>query len=148
AAQDAATKAYVDAKLAETPNGDTLPSDPKIGDVFYNTSDLTLYVYDGSDWTPIGKGTGGGTIIDLPKDMFYIGDVDNKATPIAKVDIPVSGFGAAKDTLIMDNFRMTNLGNPIQAQDAVTKAYVDRIPQIGHEEIIHDQGVFGRTETT
>lgn len=124
--QDAATKAYVD-RIAETPSGATLPADPNVGDVFYNTTDKTLYVFDGTDWSAIRSGSngGGGAIIDLPKDMFYIGDADNKAAPIDKIDIPLSGFGGAQDTLIMGNYRITMLGNPLYAEDAATKAYVD-----------------------
>lgn len=125
--QDAATKAYVDSKIAQTPSGDTLPTDPNVGDVFYNTTDNTLYVFNGTDWSAIGSGSnGGGSIIDLPKDMFYIGDVDNKATPINKVDIPLSGFGSPQDTLMMGNHRITQLADPVYSEDAATKAYVDR----------------------
>lgn len=125
--QDAATKAYVDSKIAETPTGDTLPLNPNVGDVFYNTTDKTLYVFDGTDWSAIGSGSngGGGTIIDLPKGMFYIGNADNKAIPIDKKDIQLSGFGSAQDTLIMGNYRITKLANPIYPEDAATKAYVD-----------------------
>ncbi len=126
--QDAATKAYVDSKIAETPSGDTLPADPKIGDVFFHTTDNTLYVFDGTEWKPIGSNEGG-TIINLPEDQFYIGNADNKAEPIEKNAIPLSGFGTATDTLSLGNgtknFRIANLADPIRDQDAATKAYVD-----------------------
>src|SRR5690606_34517496 len=59
------------------------------------------------------------------KDMFYIGDADDKATPVDKIDIPLSGFGGAQDTLIMNNQRITKLADPKYAEDAATKSYVD-----------------------
>jgi hypothetical protein len=33
---------------------------PRIGDAYYNTVSLGLFVYNGSDWVPASSGTGGG----------------------------------------------------------------------------------------
>lgn len=110
----------VDETATDISTGDVLPTDPKAGDIFYNTTEKTLYIFDGVEWIPIGN-----DIPDLPKDMFYIGDENNKATPIEKGDVPLSGFGGAQDSLLMNNHRITQLGDPIYPEDAATKGYVD-----------------------
>lgn len=32
------------------------PANPKLGQIYYNSSDSLLYWYDGAQWKPVGKG--------------------------------------------------------------------------------------------
>ena len=32
------------------------PANPKLGQIYYNSSDSLLYQYDGAQWKPVGKG--------------------------------------------------------------------------------------------
>lgn len=32
------------------------PANPKLGQIYYNSSDSLLYLYDGAQWKPVGKG--------------------------------------------------------------------------------------------
>lgn len=32
------------------------PANPKLGQIYYNSSDSLLYQYDGAKWKPVGKG--------------------------------------------------------------------------------------------
>lgn len=65
----------------------------------------------------------------LPTDHLFVGNADGKAGSIAKVDIPVSSFGAASADLALGEtgsmHRITYLQDPVEKQDAATKNYVD-----------------------
>jgi hypothetical protein len=40
-------------------SGATFPSNPDAGELFFKTTDSSLYVYDGSQWAQVGAGAGG-----------------------------------------------------------------------------------------
>ena len=113
--QDAATKKYVDSKAGSTTT--TEPTSPTAGSTYYNTTDSTFYVYNGSAWMPVDN--------KLYNGQLYVGNASNIATSTAKSSISLSGFGAAKDTVNMGGYRLVNLADPLYAQNAATKTYVD-----------------------
>jgi len=123
--QEAATKKYVDAKTASatTPSGPTAP-DPataKAGDIYYDTTEKQLYFYNGTEWSPIDSRLNNGEL--------FVGDATGHPISTAKNLIPLSGFGTAlTDISIGDgttNFKITNLADPVNDQEAATKKYVD-----------------------
>jgi len=134
--QDAATKKYVDDQTASTPSGDTNPSIAEVGDVFYNTLEKKLYVYNGTEWVEIGAGgsTPGG---DVNPPAAEVGDIfynttDHKlyvynGTTWVPVGLDPDNMGnhTATETLKMGGFKILNLADPTELQDAATKKYVD-----------------------
>ena len=117
AEQEAATKKYVDGKVGSAPTGTAPPANPIAGSTYYNTTDKTFYVYDGSQWVPVDN--------KLAKDQFYVGDASNNAVAIAKNAIPLSGFGAAAADVDFGSHKISNLADPSTDQEAATKKYVD-----------------------
>jgi hypothetical protein len=117
-AQDAATKKYVDSKTTKTPVGPTAPANPVVGDTYYNTTDKRLYVYNGTDWVPVGNDK-------LAEGNLFVGNAQGIATPTAKGEVSLTGFGAPTAELSMAGKNITNLGTPVGNQDAVNKKYVD-----------------------
>lgn len=116
--QDAATKKYVDSKSSSKPPvGPTAPVNPVAGDTYYNTTDNRLYVYNGKDWVPVDN--------KLADGHLYVGSPDGIAISTPKNVIPLSGFGSAQGDVSMGNFKITNLVDPINPQEAATKNYVD-----------------------
>lgn len=83
AAQDAATKAYVDGRQFNAAN------------------------------------------ILLPTGNFLVGDIAGKAAATLKNTISITGFAAPTADLAVGGFKITGLANPVNAQDAVTKNYID-----------------------
>ncbi|WP_316820731.1 tail fiber domain-containing protein [Pedobacter gandavensis] len=59
--------------------------------------------------------------LQLGKDNFLVGDVNGKASEIAKTAISLSGFAAAGADIEMGGFKLSNLADPITAFDAVNK---------------------------
>jgi len=111
---DAANKKYVD-DLVATPT--TKPTNPKSGATYYDTTTKTFYVFDGSGWVPIDN--------KLPTNELFVGDANGNAAPTLKIDIPLSGFGAAKTDVALGGFKLTGVADPGADQDAATKKYVD-----------------------
>lgn len=70
-------------------------------------------------------------ILGLPYHHFFVGDSTNKAIAVAKYLIPISGFDKAAGNLVMgtgkpgSNYKITNMADPGDPQDAATKNYVD-----------------------
>ncbi|MDP4184065.1 MAG: hypothetical protein Q8862_02750, partial [Bacteroidota bacterium] len=70
------------------------------------------------------------SLLALPTGNFFVGNSSGKAVATAKSSIEISGFGNAKANVSMGdgtiNYKITNLLDPILAQDAATKNYVDK----------------------
>lgn len=115
--QEAATKKYVDSKTATTPAAPTAPTTGLAGDTYYNTGDNRLYVYNGTKWVPLDN--------KLADGNLYVGNTEGVAVSTPKNIIPISGFGSAQGDISLGNFKITNLVDPVNDQEAATKKYVD-----------------------
>lgn len=117
--QDAATKKYVDSKSSSKPPvGPTAPVNPVAGDTYYNTTDKRLYVYNGTDWVPVGNDK-------LAEGNLFVGNAQGIATPTPKGEVSLTGFAAPTADLSLAGKKITDLGIPVADQDAVNKKYVD-----------------------
>jgi hypothetical protein len=106
-AQDAATKSYVDSATTAITNLTN-------GNVFIgNSSNVATQV----------AVTGDVTITNAGVTAIGTGKVDN--TKLDKINIPLSGFGAALAAVDLGSNKLTNVTDPTLAQDASTKNYVD-----------------------
>ncbi|WP_316841112.1 tail fiber domain-containing protein [Pedobacter gandavensis] len=63
--------------------------------------------------------------LQLKQDYFFVGDVNGKASEIAKTGIPLSGFAAAGADVLMGGFKISNLADPVSELDAVNKKSLD-----------------------
>jgi len=115
--QDAATRKYVDGKTGNFTTGTTPPGGATLGMTYYNTTDKTLYVYDGTSWVPVNN--------ILPTGQLYVGDGANKAAATAKSAVSLSGFGTPSADIAFGMFKITGLKDPTDDQEAATKKYVD-----------------------
>ena len=115
AAQDAATKNYVDnAASANT----TLPD----GTIFVgNVTNQATSVALSGDVTITN--TGAATIANNAVTTAKIANANVTNAKLDKANIPLSGFGAATADVNLGTKKITNLADPINAQDAVTKSY-------------------------
>lgn len=115
-AQDAATKNYVDNAYT----GNTTLVD---GSIFVgNASNTATAVALSGDVTI--SNTGVATITDNAVSTSNITDANITNSKLDKANIPLSGFGAATADVNLGSKKITNLANPINAQDAVTKDYL------------------------
>jgi hypothetical protein len=67
--------------------------------------------------------------IGLTNGSFLVGNASNVAAATLKSNIPISGFGAAGGDVAMGGYKITGLADPVSAQDAATKNYVDSTAQ-------------------
>lgn len=118
AAQDAATKHYVDSLSSKMPVGPNPPTSPAVGDTYYNTTDKRLYVYNGTDWVPVGNDK-------LAEGNLFVGNALGIAAPIHKNAVPLTDFGIPLKELPMGGQKIINLKDPETDQEAATKKYVD-----------------------
>ncbi|SHG65223.1 tail fiber domain-containing protein [Pedobacter caeni] len=117
-AQDAATKHYVDSLASKTQVGPNPPANPAIGDTYFNTTDKRLYVYNGTDWVPVGNDK-------LATGNLFVGNTSGVATATPKNEVSLTGFGVPVAPLPMNNQKITNLAIPTLDMDATNKKYVD-----------------------
>jgi len=74
------------------------PSNPALGQVYYNTTDEELKVYDGSQWSQLGGGGGGVVTLNanndavISTDLVVYGDVITLSDENVKFNIkPIDG---------------------------------------------------------
>jgi hypothetical protein len=65
------------------------------------------------------------TNILLPTGNLLVGDVAGKAAAVLKNTVSLTGFGTPTADIAAGGFKITGLANPVDAQDATTKNYID-----------------------
>jgi uncharacterized protein YjbI with pentapeptide repeats len=134
AAQDAATKAYVDSTVSTTNTNVTALSTLDNGKIYLgNASNQATEVTVSGDVTMTNAG-----VVSIGTDKVVTSMLATNAVTTAKItdanvtnakldkaNIPLSGFGAATANVALGSKKLTGVGNPTAAQDAATKAYVD-----------------------
>ncbi|RAJ33498.1 endosialidase-like protein [Pedobacter cryoconitis] len=151
--QDNAKKWVEVSSNGSTPSG-TVNPDPSAeyvreGNLFYNTSDHKIYVYNGTAWLPIDLSLRSGQIFmgnssNLASGVKVSGDATLSAAgrliieklavteeKLDKANIPLSGFANPADDVSFgdgaSNFKIINLKAPTAPADATTKGYVDAL---------------------
>lgn len=127
-------------KAAKIENLGSDPGSPVAGQVYFNTSDGRLKVYDGSAWRYASglfsnSDISASAAIDLSKLATDPLDRANHtgtqtASTISDFDTQVQtntldSLAVPVANLDLDNYKITNLADPADPQDAATKAYVD-----------------------
>jgi hypothetical protein len=120
------------------------PSSPVKGQLYMNTTDNTLYWWDGSAWrSALGGGTGfPGFGVITAETTFGTSKNDGVGTTTARNDhahgnpthdaaahsaISRSALAAPTADLPMAGFKLTGLGTPTAGTDAATKDYTDNL---------------------
>lgn len=70
--------------------------------------------------------------ITLASGYLLEGNGSNVAAAVTKASIALSAWGAAAANVAMGANRITGLGDPVDAQDAVTKTYLDTALSLGN----------------
>lgn len=126
---------------AQVQNLAAAPSTPVKGQLYMNTSDNTLYWWDGTVWQPAKSGAPAfGTI--LQEQTFGATKVDGVATTVARSDhghgnpihdnsahsaITLNSLAVPTTAVSMNGQLLTNVGTPVSSTDASNKSYVDNL---------------------
>lgn len=154
AAQDAATKNYVDTRqvnagnlslasgnfyVGSASNVATATAKTAIplsgfgtpaGDVAFGNFKLTGLADPAADQDAATKKyvdtkTVAAANINLTTGSLFLGGADGKAAEILPSALPLNGFGAATSNIDLGGFLLNNLGLPLADGDAATKKYID-----------------------
>jgi hypothetical protein len=122
------------------------PSSPVKGQMYMNTTDNTLYWWDGTAWVSArGGGTGFPGYGSITAEATFGGtSADGVAVTVARSDhkhsnplhdaaahslIPLNALATATALYNMGGFKITGLGTPTAASEAAPKSYVDGVAQ-------------------
>lgn len=115
------------------------PSSPVAGRIYYNTTFDTVRYYNGTVWVELTAGTGGDAdTLDGEDGTYYLNRTNHTGTQTASTisDLAtvvkaytLDEFANPVADLDMDTFKITDMGDPTNPQDAATKAYVDLLAQ-------------------
>lgn len=111
----------------------TPPANPKLGQIYYNTTDKMAYAWDSTQWQPLG----GGGAVDSVNGMIGVvvltqDDVGDGATYVrTHNDLTDALLALINGALQRSGGTMTGVltlsGDPTNANDAATKNYVDSV---------------------
>lgn len=111
------------------------PASPKLGQIYVNTGDNLLYIYNGTAWTAVGavvSVNGKAGVVVLTQDDVGDGstykrthnDLTDALVALINGALQRSG-GTMSGAIAMGSNRITGLGAPTADSDASTKKYVD-----------------------
>lgn len=111
------------------------PSNPKLGQLYYDSGDKLVYAYDGSAWKPVGavlsvNGKTGVVVLtqdDVGDGTTYVrthNDLTDALVTLINGALQRSG-GTMTGPIAMSSNKITGLANGTDNQDAVTKAQLD-----------------------
>jgi len=117
-------------KLAQ---GSTNPSTGTSGELFFNTSDSTLYIHDGSVWNPAGSGTSVDSSTYLTSSSTIANTQISGLGTASTKDIPATGNASTSQVVYGTDTRLSDSRTPlshVHAASDVTSGTLDigRIP--------------------